>query len=246
MINLLCDNCIDAMKNIADESIDLVVTDPPYRTISGGTHSKWKSGYPTSVLSKNDGKIFENNNINHKEWLQECYRVLKPNTHIYIMTNLLNLFELKEIAEQVGFRLHNLLVWEKNTCNANRWYMKNCEYTLFMRKGEAKTINNPSSKTVHQFNNPVGNKNHPTEKPIDLMKFYVENSSNQSDVVLDPFMGSGSVGVACKQLGRDFIGIEIDARYFEIAKNRIEAESANVSTDVLLGKFGLLDEDGSK
>ena len=232
MIDLRNADAIQELKTLPDESVDLVVTDPPYRTISGGTHSKWKSGYPVSILSKNDGKIFDNNDVNHLEWLQECYRVLKPNTHIYIMTNVLNLFELQSIAEKVGFKLHNLLVWEKNTCNANRWYMKNCEYTLFMRKGEAKTINNPSSKTVHQFNNPVGNKNHPTEKPIDLMKFYIENSSNKNDIVLDPFMGSGSTGVACKELNRNFIGIELDEKYFNIARERIE----NTNTQIIKKK----------
>ena len=63
---------------------------------------------------------------------------------------------------------------------------------------------------MHQFNNIIGNKLHPTEKPIDLLKFYVKNSSNVGDVVLDPFMGVGSTGVACKELNRDFIGCEID------------------------------------
>lgn len=223
MIDLKCGDCLDILKNIPNNSIDLIVTDPPYRTISGGNKSeKWKSGYKNSILYKNDGKIFEHNDIDHKKWLKECYRVLKNNSHIYIMTNVLNLFNLEKLATDVGFKLHNLLVWEKNTANANRWYMKNCEYVLFMRKGKAKTINNPSSKTVHKYNNIIGNKLHPTEKPIDLMKFYVSNSSNENDVVLDPFMGSGSTGIACKELNRNFIGIEIDETYFDIAKKRIK------------------------
>lgn len=223
MIDLKCGDCLDILKNIPDNSIDLIVTDPPYRTISGGNKSeKWKYGYKNSILYKNDGKIFEHNDIDHKKWLKECYRVLKNNSHIYIMTNVLNLFNLEKLATEVGFKVHNLLVWEKNTANANRWYMKNCEYVLFMRKGKAKTINNPSSKTVHKYNNIIGNKLHPTEKPIDLMKFYVSNSSNENDVVLDPFMGSGSTAVACKELNRNFIGIEIDETYFDIAKDRIE------------------------
>ena len=74
---------------------------------------------------------------------------------------------------------------------------------------------------MHQFNNIIGNKLHPTEKPIDLLKFYVKNSSNVGDVVLDPFMGVGSTGVACKELNRDFIGCEIDDGYFEIAERRL-------------------------
>lgn len=225
MIKLYKGDCLEVMKDIPDESIDLIVTDPPYRTISGGHNTpKWISGYGNSVLYKNDGKIFEHNDIKHHDWLKESYRVLKKGSHIYIMTNLLNLFTLKEIAEDIGFKLHNLLVWEKNTCNANRWYMKNCEYVLFMRKGKAKSINNASSKTVHKYNNIVGNKLHPTEKPIELMKLYIENSSNENDMVLDPFMGSGSTGIASKLLNRNFIGIELDDNYFEIAKKRIEEE----------------------
>lgn len=99
--------------------------------------------------------------------------------------------------------------------------MKNCEYVLFLRKGKAKYINNISSKTVHKFNNIKGSKLHPTEKPIDLLEFYISNSSQEDDIVLDPFMGSGSTGVACKNLSRQFIGIEIDEKYFKIANKRI-------------------------
>ena len=221
-INLIKGDCLSIMKDIPSESIDLVVTDPPYRTISGGNKSKWVSGYPNSVLSKNDGKIFTYNNINHLTWIKECYRVLKNNSHIYIMTNLLNLFSLQKLTEQVGFKLHNLLVWEKNNANANRWYMKNCEYILFLRKGEAKTINNPSSKTIHKFNNIIGCKKHPTEKPVSLIELYITNSCKEGDLVLDPFMGSGSTGVACLNINRRFIGIELDEVYFNIANERIK------------------------
>ena len=223
MIDLRQGDCLEEMKKIPDGSVDLVLTDPPYRTISGGNKTpKWISGYGTSVLHKNDGKIFEHNDISHQDWIDEAFRVLKDGTHFYVMTNLMNLFILKDIAEDTGFKLHNLLVWKKNTCNANRWYMKNAEYTLFFRKGRAKSINNPSSKTVHEYNNIIGNKVHPTEKPTALMELFVSNSSHSGDVILDPFMGSGTTGVACKNLNRDFIGIELDEDYFEIAKKRIE------------------------
>ena len=100
-------------------------------------------------------KIFAENDVNHREWLKLCWQKLKNDSHIYIMTNLLNLFELKSIAEEIGFQLHNLLIWEKNNSVFNRWYMKNCEYTLFMRKGEAKVINDLGSKTVEMYPNPT-------------------------------------------------------------------------------------------
>ena len=100
--------------------------------------------------------------------------------------------------------------------------MKNCEFTLFLRKGKAKFIHNCGSKQIHQFKNIIGNKSHPTEKPVELMKFYIENSSNTGDVVLDPFMGAGSTGIACMECRRNFIGIEIDERFFEIAEKRLK------------------------
>ena len=222
-IKLYNGNCLDVMKDIPDGSIDLIVTDPPYKTISGGNKSKWASGYPNSVLSKNDGKIFEHNDINHLDWLKESYRVLKNSSHIYIMTNLLNLFTIQQLAERVGFKTHNLLIWEKNNANANRWYMKNCEYVLFMRKGNAKTINDHSSKTVHKFNNIIGNKIHPTEKPVELMELYILNSSKEGETVLDPFMGGGSIILAAIKNNRIGIGIEKDEEYFKIAEQRINA-----------------------
>ena len=100
--------------------------------------------------------------------------------------------------------------------------MKNCEYVLFLRKGKAKWINNiGESKTVHKFNNIIGNKLHPTEKPVDLLEYDLLNSSEPNDVVLDPFMGAGSMGEACILNNRNFIGIELDSTYFQIAKDRI-------------------------
>lgn len=174
------------------------------------------------MLYKNDGKIFNNNNIKFSDWIPEVYRVLKDGSHFYCMTNVLNLSKVIVEAEKAGFYLHNILVWEKNTANANRWYMKNCEFTLFFKKGKAKTINNPGSKMVHKFNNPTGNKTHPTEKPVELMEFYVLNSSNVGDIVLDPFMGSGATGVASVTNNRNFIGIEIDSIYYNVAERRVK------------------------
>lgn len=215
-----CGNCIDLFKTIEDESIDLVVTDPPYRVISGG-RPKIK-GQPSGILKKNDGKIFEHNDINPEEWISEVYRVLKQGTQCYIMVNSLNMENYLRICREAGFGLHNILAWFKNNCTPSRWYMKNAEYILFLRKGKAKTINNVGSKTVHEFDNIIGNKLHPTEKPIELMELYITNSSNTGDVVLDPFMGVGSTGLAALKNDRKFIGFEIDKKYYDIAEKRLE------------------------
>ena len=217
-VKLYNDDCLNVLKGVEDNSIDLVVTDPPYEVITGGRNGGVK-GKPSGILTEN--KQLMKSIPKADLWLSECFRVMKGGTHIYIMTNTLNLTNYLNLIEKVGFKLHNLLVWQKNNTTPNRWYMKNCEYVIFARKGFAKSINNPSSQTVHNFDNIIGNKQHPTEKPVDLMKLYVGNSSQVGDTVLDPFMGSGSTGVACKELNRNFIGVELDKQYFDIATKRI-------------------------
>lgn len=211
------------MKKIPDNSIDLIVTDPPYKTITGGDSNGKNSIRPKGMLSGNRKLFTHQNDIKPEQWIPELFRILKDNTHCYIFTNHLNMKIMLNEAEKAGFKLHNILVWEKNNCTPSQFYMKNCEYILFLRKGKAKWINDiGGSKTVHQFKNVIGNKLHPTEKPVDLMQFYIENSSQEGDVVLDPFMGSGSTGVACLNTGRNFIGIELDDEYMDVARERIK------------------------
>lgn len=223
MIKLLQGDCLKLMKKIPDESIDLIVTDPPYRTITGGDKNGVSSVRPKGMLSGNRKLFTYQNNILPKDWMSILYSVLKPNSHTYIFTNALNIQTMLEEAINAGFKLHNILVWEKNNCTPSQFYMKNCEYILFLRKGKAKWINNiGKSKTVHQFNNIIGTKLHPTQKPVDLLEFYINNSSAVGDTVLDPFMGCGSTGVACLNTNRNFIGIELDECYFKIAEERIE------------------------
>jgi site-specific DNA-methyltransferase (adenine-specific) len=140
------------------------------------------------------------------------------------MVNFSNLFYLQKSVIDAGFKIHNLLIWQKNNNTPSQYYMKNCEYIIFARKGKAKWINDiGGSKTVHSFNNILGNKVHPTEKPVELMEFYIKNSSNENEIILDPFMGSGSTGVACVNTGRNFIGCELDKGYFDIAEKRIDS-----------------------
>lgn len=230
-IKLIPGDFREVMNEIGDESVDLIVTDPPYKIITGGDKNGKNSVRPQGILRGNR-KLFKNNQIKISEWMPELYRVLKDNTHCYIFSNSLNLKDMLNLSEQCGFKLVNLLVWEKNNCTPSQYYMKNCEYVLLLRKGKAKWINNiGASKTVHRFNNIISNKTHPTEKPVELMRFYIENSSNENDIVLDPFMGSGSTGVACVNTNRNFIGIELDEQYFNTAKSRIEFAIAEKETN---------------
>jgi len=214
---------IKAMKNMESECIDLLVTDPPYKTIGGGCKDGKNSVRPKGILKENSGKLFEYQNIKISDWMPEVYRVLKYGSHAYIFTNVLNLTEMLNESKNVGFKLHNLLCWEKNNCTPSQYYMKNCEYILFLRKGKAKWINDiGGSKTVHQFKNVIGNKTHPTEKPVDLLKFYIANSSNEGDLIFDPFCGTGSTLVAAKELNRQYLGYEIEEQYFDISMQRVK------------------------
>lgn len=217
--SLFHSDCMEVLKTISDNSIDLVVTDPPYRVISGG--KPHKKGQPSGMLSKNDGKHFDFNDIEPEVWMPEIYRVLKQDSQCYIMTNTINMERYLKICRETGFGLHSILAWQKNNVTPSRWYMKNGEFTLFLRKGKAKPINNLGSKMIHQIDNIIGNKTHPTEKPVGLMELYITNSSKENDTIFDPFMGTGSTGVAALKNNRKFIGIEIDD-YFYTAWQRIE------------------------
>lgn len=214
-------DAIEEMKSLPSEIFDLVITDPPYKTISGGDSNGKNSVRPKGMLSGNR-KLFKYQNIKIKDWMAELYRVLKFETHCYIFTNSLNLLEMLNESKNAGFKLHNLLVWEKNNCTPSQYYMKNCEYVLFLRKGKAKWINNiGDSKTVHKFNNIIGNKTHPCEKPVELLKFYIENSSKEKDIVFDPFAGTGATLIAAKELNRRYFGYELEKKYFDIAEKRL-------------------------
>lgn len=230
-MQLFNDDCLNVLKNIPSESVDLVVTDCPYHIVSGGCTTIPKNNEPGGIFDRRStftqenaksGKLFDNNEILFSEWLPEIYRVVKDSSHIYIYINARNLCELQTEAEKCGFIFQNILIWDKGNVTPNRYYLNGYEMILMLRKGSAKNINNMSAKNIIYVDNIIGDKTHPTEKPVAVNRYLIENSSNINDVVLDPFMGTGSCGIACRELKRDFIGVEIDKKYFDIAKERIE------------------------
>lgn len=214
----------DILPRIDSESMNLICTDVPYPVISGGSGSK---GAPSGMLSKNDGKIFTHNDIRFDEYFGELYRILRNDSQAYFFTNFINLQKMMDELQRAGFKLHNLLVWEKQNATPNRWYMKNCEYVIFARKGKAKSITNAGSKTVHQFDNLIGNKIHETEKPIDLLRMYIRNRTNKGDWVFDPFSGSASTLIAGLCENRKVFGCEIDSTYYTKGKERLKAYFKN-------------------
>ena len=224
-VKLINGNCLDTLKNIPNESIDLIVTDPPYPTTSRGN-----AGNSGGMLQKDinkKGKVFTYNNINCKEYAPEFYRLLKDGSHCYVMTNHINLIDMLNTFTDVGFHFIKSLIWNKGNKIMGQYYMSQYEYILFFRKGKGKKINNCGTSDILSISNKKtkdkdGKNIHDTEKPVELMEVLVNNSSQENELVLDPFMGVGSTGLACIKNNRNFIGIEIDEKYFDIAKNRIE------------------------
>jgi site-specific DNA-methyltransferase (adenine-specific) len=241
-------DCLDILKQLPDKCIDLVCTDCPYRIIGGGcatgTYGNLRQDAPSGILFRGcgrcakkwetsgqldenyanvkSGKMFDNNEIKFEDWLPEVYRVLKDGTHCYIMVNGRNLAELQKQAEKVGFKYQNLLVWEKGNATPNKFYLNACEFILMLRKGGERWINNMGTKTILKVPNIIGNKCHPTEKPVELMEVLIANSTNENDIVLEPFAGGGSTCIAAKNLKRRFIGIEINEEFCKTANERLE------------------------
>lgn len=223
-INLLQGNCLELIKNIPDNSIDLIVTDPPYRITQRGNYGTFGGMMKTKQSMK--GKIFNENNISISQFIYEFYRVLKNSSHCYIMTNDKNIHEYMNEIIKAGFIISKLLIWDKQNKICGQFYMSQKEYIIFCRKGKAKGINNCGTSDILSIpNRKTKDKNgknlHDTEKPVELMKILIENSTLPQGVVLDPFMGVGSTGIACLNTNRKFIGIELDENYFNIAKERI-------------------------
>lgn len=232
---LMFGDCLERMKEIPDGSVDCAVIDPPYKIVAGGCRKVAKnecSGIFNKRLESNKrtdwveevrtGKMFKHNDIKFEHWLPELYRVMADKSHTYLMINSRNLSELQDKAEKVGFKFQNLLIWDKGNVTPNRYYMQAYECILMMRKGGAKTIINKGTSNILRVPNIIGNKKHPSEKPVELMEIMINNSTNDGDTVIDMFMGSCSTGVACLNTNRKFIGVEMDEKYFDIAKERME------------------------
>lgn len=234
------DDCITVLDNMIQngDTVDMIFTDPPYRVTSRGNAGN--SGGMLQKKINKAGQVFEHNNIEIEVYLPKFYKVLKETGHCYIMTNHKNLTHFLKVIDEwkdpdtnEGFHFIKSLIWDKGNKIMGQFYMNQFEYILFLRKGAGKKINNcgasdlisiPNKKTKDE----TGKNIHDTEKPVDLCKILIENSSNPNEIVFDPFMGVGSCGIAAEQLGRKFIGIELDSNYYEIAKSRIKNVEVNI------------------
>jgi len=222
------DDCLNIMKSMADGSVDLIATDPPYKTTSRGS-----SGNAGGMLLKEinkSGNVFNYNSIKPSEYIPEFYRLLKKDAHCYIMTNHINLIEILNVATNCGFHFVKSLIWDKGNKIMGKYYMSQFEYILFFRKGADKQINNCGTSDILRVpnikmnNNDDGGNLHDTEKPVALMKILIENSTSEGELVLEPFAGIGSTVLACIESNRNYVGVEIDKDYYNTILYRINKD----------------------
>lgn len=222
---LIHGNAMFYLKEMQDNSVDLIVTDPPYRVSKRGNPGNSGGMLRKTVFMQ--GQVFENNEITPEEYIPDFYRILKEGSHCYIMTNHRNLKHMLNTATEQGFKFVKSLIWDKKNKIMGQYYMSQFEYILFFRKGKGKKINDCGTSDILRIPNrktkdSMGKNIHDTEKPVELMKVLIENSTQSGEVVLDPFGGVGSVAVACQELDRRYIVIEINEKYYEAAKMRLQ------------------------
>jgi DNA modification methylase len=229
-------DCREILPTLSD--VDVVVTDAPYLVTSGG-FGALEGGFGGWIKDAYDNKgAIVDCDLDWADWLPLIPPVLAANAQVYLFSNDRNLQAARGAAEAAGLIFHRLLVWDKRAALPNRWYQQTCEFVLFMRKGKAFMINNPSSKSLQSIFQ-RDETAHPTEKPVGLCQLYIENSTKRDGLVLDPFCGSGTTGVAALRAGRRFIGIEKTDQWFDVACKRLESALA---TPTMFDKIDQLTE----
>ena len=229
------EDCLVGMANIPDKSVDMIVTDPPYKVTSRGNGGN--SGGMFQKREVNSGNVFKHNTLTIDDWIGELFRVLKDSGHCYIMTNNKNITEYLAAIKESDFHFIKNLIWVKNNKIMGQTYMSQFEYIIMLRKGKHKRINNCGTSDVLQYPNTKmrgddGKVLHDTEKPVEMVAKLIENSSNVGDIVLDPFIGIGSAAIAAINTGRNYIGYEIDTDYFAIAETRVQKHTESLSQKI--------------
>ena len=215
-IKLIHGDCLEVMKVIPDESIDLIVTDPPY-LINYKSHWHNKS---KQIIGDNEYDLIEKS-------IKKMYRVLKNNAATYIFCSPKKVDYFMRCCYSAGFTIKNSIVWVKNNWTSGDLkasYGQQYEMILLLNKGR-KFINGKRLTDIWFFNRVAfQHQLHQNQKPVKLLEQCIIKHSSEDDIVLDPFMGSGSTAIACLNTNRQFIGIEKEERYFEIAMQRIKEQ----------------------
>ncbi len=221
---IICGDCLKIMKDIPDNSIDLIITDPPYQYISEKPN---RGGFMANKKHLDNINSSFGMSFDPRSFLIEAQRILKK-FNLYVFTNKTLLLDYLSFARENNYS-YDLIIWFKpNPVPINKGhYLIDKEYAVYIYEKERYFNSNLGYENYFTiFQQCIGgdNKkefNHPTIKPLQLISRFVKISSDIGHIVLDPFLGSGTTAIACKMLNRHYIGIEINQEYVEMAKNRL-------------------------
>jgi site-specific DNA-methyltransferase (adenine-specific) len=217
-------DAVEWLDTLPAASVDLVITDPPYESLEKhraiGTTTRLKH----SKSSSNDWfTVFPNRRF--PELFRAVHRVLAKNAHFYLFCDQETMFVAKPIAEAAGFKFWKPIVWDKEKIGMGYHYRSRYEFILFFEKGKRKLFDLGVADVI---SHPRIARGYPTEKPARVSEVLVRQSSSPGETVVDPFMGSGSVGVAALRLGRRFLGNDISEVALNLTRSRL-CETASAS-----------------
>ncbi len=239
-------DCVSGMTDLIQSAItvDLVVADPPYvisRESNFHTMKDRKNARTGTAFGAWDEE-FDNSN-----WIEKSFSVLKDGGSLIVFNDFKKVSDIIAIATKFGFEFKDVIVWEKTNPmprNRDRRYVPSLELMIwFVKKQKAKwTFNRQDSSyqsPVMRYASESGGafkRYHPTQKPIKLIEEIIRIHSNSGDLVLDPFMGSGTTAISALNAGRNYVGYELDKSYFDVLTNRIAEHTSNHSKRVLIEK----------
>jgi site-specific DNA-methyltransferase (adenine-specific) len=210
-------DAVEWLRSLPDASVDLIVTDPPYESLEKhrriGTTTRLKH---SKASSNNWFQIFPNDRF--ESLLVELYRVLRKHRHFYLFCDAETMFIVKPIAEAAGFTFWKPLVWDKQKIGMGYHYRARYEFILFFEKGKRK-LQDLSMPDILEY--PRVFKGYPSEKPVGLVEKLIQQSTLPGEVVIDPFMGSGSAGMAALQHQCLFWGNDICDEALDITQRRL-------------------------
>jgi len=221
MNKILCGDCLELLKDLDDNSVDFVLTDPPY-----GTNDKYDK-----VIKRQDGitdfSVISWDKELPLNFMKELYRIMKDDVWGVIFTDNIKITKLWDYIEDCGFKPRNTFYWVKpNKAPTPRSNFKSCvETAVVFTKGVTtkkwRGGGNQDNYICEPFVSGGEKVNHPTQKPMKVFEHLIGLFTDENDVVLDPYIGSGTTAVACKRLKRQYIGMDIDERYVGIANERL-------------------------
>lgn len=240
------EDCIRFLEQIPEESIDMIFADPPYNLSNGGFSVHAGKRVSVNKGKWDESKGVENDFAFHTRWLEECRRVLKPNGTIWVSGTMHSIFQCGYALQILGYKILNDIAWYKPNASphlACRYFTHSHETLIWARKNEKghHTFNyddmkngsfpedfmkkpNKQMRSVWSINTPRPEEKtfgkHPTQKSLKLLERIILAASNKGDIILDPFTGSSTTGIAASKYGRKFIGIDMEKEYLELSIKR--------------------------